>query len=218
MKGKQVKGMEYELTALKEFETGCEAKKEMILHLEAENQRADEQQIFFARTLLAQEAEVMMERFDQYMVLVEESDSQKDITTIMEEIDDAHLRREFMRERQMGQQLSKYHNSKLGNIHEQILEIIDLCFVDEDFDVWKQEMLKKSGKLLMLPDIFRLPHITDDMKKVLRKLQDEENEVSFYELLLDVIAAVKTHKENLEKGYRSRQKRIKEKYKESLQV
>lgn len=227
MKGKQVKGMEYELTALKEFEESCEAKRVEVSHMEVGEQKVIAQRVFFARTLLFQEASVMMENYTRYMTLVEESNDQKDIREKIQEIDDMDLRKEFLRESEMGMQLSKYQNSKLWNIQEQFLKIVDLCFVDEPFDTWKQVMLKRVGKLLMLPDIFRLPHITDDMKKVLHELQKVQDETSedyqaeedlFYEVLLDVIAAVKSHKENLERGYHNRQKKLKEKYKETLHV
>lgn len=208
--------MEYELTALKEFEESCEAKRDALSCMKDGEEKAVAQKIFFARTLLFQEASVMMENYSKYMALVEECDSDKDIREKVEEMEDLDLKKEFLREAKMGMQLSKYRNSRLWDIHEQILKIVDLCFVDEDYVVWKQDLLKLVGRLLLMPEIFRLPQITDDMKKVLRVLQDNKEEDLFYDILLDVIAAVKTHKENLEKGYRNRQRKLKEKLKESL--
>ena len=218
--------MEYELGVMKEFDNYCREKREVIFNIKDEEQKACQEKVLVARSLLYQEASFMVSHYSKYTSILNDKCDVSDYKNKIKEIDSRDVRNEFIRECEMNQRLADVNSTQFSNLQEAMLGAICAGLEDISFNKWKGNLEDIICQVLSLEQVKRLPRFSSACEKVLDSLDidfsdiEEELRLIFepeciYNTLILMVTAVKLYSEILEGIYDNRKNDMKVQYRQT---
>lgn len=204
--------MEYELDVMKEFDNYCRKKREVIFNIKDEEQKARQEKVLVARSLLYNEAAFMVSHYSKYASILNDKCDVSDYKKKIKEIDSRDVRDKFISECEMNQRLSDVNSTQFTDLEEAMLKVICAGLEDVSFNKWKGNLEDAVARVQSLEQVKRLPRFSGACEKVQDSLDidfsdiEEELRLIFepeciYNTLILTVTAVKLYSEILQGIY-----------------
>ncbi len=212
--------MEYELDVMREFDSYCREKRAFLSNIEDAEQKACQEKVLVARSLLYQEAAAMVSHYSKYKSITNEDCDVLEFKNKVKEIDSMDVRGEFIRECERNQRMPDMNRTKFTNLQEAMLCAICAGHEDVSFNKWKGNLVDAMCQVQSLEQVKRLPRFSNACTKVLDSLDidfsdiEEELRLIFepeciYNTLILMVTAVKLYSEIMQGIYDNRKKDMK---------
>ncbi|MCI9387780.1 MAG: hypothetical protein K1W36_12805 [Lachnospiraceae bacterium] len=212
--------MEYELDVMRSFDSYRREKRAFISGIEDAEQKACQEKVLVARSLLYQEAAAMVSHYSKYKSITNQDCEVADFKNKMEQIDSMDVREEFIRECEMNQKMPHRNQTQFTDLQEAMLCVICAGLEDVSFNKWKGNLVEAMRQVQSLDQVSRLPRFSNACGKVLDSLDidfsdiEEELRLIFepeciYNTLILMVTAVKLYSEIVQGIYDNRKKDMK---------
>lgn len=220
--------MEYDLDVMKEFDNYCREKREAIFNIKDKEQKACQEKVLVARSLLYQEAAAMVSHYSKYTSILNGECDVSDYKKKIKEFDSIDVRDEFIRECEKNQRFSDINPTQFSKLQDAMLGFICAGLEDISFNKWKGNLEDMIRRIQSLEQTGRLPRFSNACTKALDSLDidfsdiEEELRLIFepeciYNTLILMVTAVKLYSEILQGVYDNRKNDIKVRYRRTPQ-
>lgn len=220
--------MKFEIDTIRGFNSYCSKKRMMINQIRNKEQKACQEKVLIARSLLYREAADMVEAYTKYITILDNKSEVNEFMNKIREIDGMDIKKEFIRECEIRLRLSDYQSSQIWKLQEALLGVICAGLEDISFSKWQANMADAVEAASATDQARRLPSflkacaaVTDSLDIDLSDVEEELRSIfeseCIYNTLVLTVTAVKSYYETLENAYEKQKTNMKHRYRKMLE-
>lgn len=218
--------MEYGLEVLKGFDAYCRKKRDAIDTIGDRQQRALQEKVLIARSLLYRVAGEMVEAYAKYTAIMKDKSSVQDLMDKVREIEGREFRKDFIREFEFERDLAEDASPHFWELQDALMGVICAGLEDTAFAKWRLNLLDAVREVIKTDEAQRLPRFFQACVKVEESLDidlsdvEQELRIMFepeciYNTLILIVTAIKCYCEMLGIIYKKNKTRMIDRYKKT---